>query len=557
MDLVEGYGSSDGDEEIQIPTEPKKFKVQSAPEVGLEEKYLENKLYLAPGQQTMSINLTHEVLSQPVLGPENRNKKRRENQNVFTGVVEEQGISEFDFRAQERSFRSLGFALNPSDSVEEAKYVGNQEQVERLKGNNFLTNTIKNNVDLKRKAKGDPSIVEGENAYLGPWAGYEGEKLGVQTGPTDEEKAAYIARNATKELGEAETSKKLRENEETTTFHGKNERDYMGRSYMHPPVTEVEHVNFSGQSEVQQCFAPKKCIHQFSAHGKGVSAIRFLPKTGHLLLSSGMEGKVKIWDVYGSHSLLRTFHGHTKAVRDVTFNNDGTRFLSTSYDKYVKLWDTETGQCLNRFSSGKVPYVSRLNPSEQNLFITGQADKKIIQYDIRTKEKVLEYSEHLGAISTLAFVDNGRRFVSTSDDKTMRVWEFGLPVVIKLIADPSMHAIPAIALHPSNKFIACQSLDNQVLVWGVGDRFKQNRKKVFTGHLSAGYACQLSFSPDGSYLTSGDADGKLWVWDWKTCKVVKRFIAHKNAVTIDAEWSPVEASKVATCSWDGTIKFWD
>lgn len=36
--------------------------------------------------------------------------------------------------------------------------------------------------------------------------------------------------------------------------------------------------------------------------------------------------------------------GHSKAVRDICFNNAGTRFLSAAYDRYLKLWDTETGR---------------------------------------------------------------------------------------------------------------------------------------------------------------------------------------------------------------------
>ena len=122
---------------------------------------------------------------------------------------------------------------------------------------------------------------------------------------------------------------------------GKAERDYAGRTYMSVP-TDID-VNLLGEPGTQECFIPKRHIHTWSGHTKGVNAIRFFPKTAHLLLSCSMDTKVKIWDVYHDRRVLRTYMGHTKGVRDICFNNDGTRFLSAGFDKFVKLWDTETG----------------------------------------------------------------------------------------------------------------------------------------------------------------------------------------------------------------------
>lgn len=76
-----------------------------------------------------------------------------------------------------------------------------------------------------------------------------------------------------------------------------------------------------------------------------------------------------------------------------------------------------------------------------------------VQYDMDSGEIVQEYDQHLGPVNTITFVDENRRFVTTSDDKTIRAWDYDIPVVIKYIAEPHMHSMPAVTLHPSSMLV--------------------------------------------------------------------------------------------------------
>ena len=55
----------------------------------------------------------------------------------------------------------------------------------------------------------------------------------------------------------------------------------------------------------------------------------------------------------------------------------------------------------------------------------------------------------------------------------------------------------------------------------------------------AGYAAQVGFSADGKWISSGDAEGNLVVWDWKTGRIKSRTKAHSKVV-IAHEWLPHE-----------------
>ncbi|XP_061976500.1 uncharacterized protein LOC133697758 isoform X1 [Populus nigra] len=516
-----------------------------------------------PVQHVVAFNPTYDQMWAPVLGPAHPYAKdgiAQGMRNHKLGFVEDAAIDSFVFDEQYNTFHKYGYAADPSASAGN-NYIGDLDVLE--KNNGISVYNIPQHEQKKRKIEKKTEAAEDDDdgmdkeevenpatdAWLmknrkSPWAG---KKEGLQTELTEEQKK-YAEEHARKkeekaggEKGELVADK--------TTFHGKEERDYQGRSWIAPPK--------DAKASNDHCYIPKRLVHTWSGHTKGVSAIRFFPKHGHLILSAGMDTKVKIWDVFNSGKCMRTYMGHSKAVRDISFCNDGSKFLTAGYDKNIKYWDTETGQVISSFSTGKIPYVVKLNPDDdkQNILLAGMSDKKIVQWDMNTGQITQEYDQHLGAVNTITFVDNNRRFVTSSDDKSLRVWEFGIPVVIKYISEPHMHSMPSISLHPNMNWLAAQSLDNQILIYSTRERFQLNKKKRFAGHIVAGYACQVNFSPDGRFVMSGDGEGKCWFWDWKSCKVFRTLKCHEG-VCIGAEWHPLEQSKVATCGWDGLIKYW-
>lgn len=65
--------------------------------------------------------------------------------------------------------------------------------------------------------------------------------------------------------------------------------------------------------------------------------------------------------------------------RSVNFSGDGRSFLSSGFDRYMRLWDVETGQCKGTFTNRKVGYQVRYAPTNPNIFLVPSNDNKIYQ----------------------------------------------------------------------------------------------------------------------------------------------------------------------------------
>lgn len=442
---------------------------------------------------------------------------------------------------------------NESDSLRRADGGYSLEGDTREKGSPNGAK-FRQNIGSKRSLKSTKAEIKKRRLLRkqkGPWGSW-----------SDEESSSS---SEDQQSGETEVFEELDEPEEpnqatgeTSTFYGETERDYQNRGFLHPPA-EVD-IDLGKKPLSFKCYLPKKTIHVYEGHLNGTGALRFLPKSGHLFLSGGNDSMLRIWDFYHDRSCLRDYKGHSKPIKAVDFATDGRTFLSAAFDQKVKIWDTETGKVTGRYSFNSTPNDTKFHPLESNSFIVGLSNSKINHYDVRVSSKqglVQVYDHHMSSILSLRYFPDGSKFISSSEDKTVRIWENQINIPIKQISDTAQHSMPYIDVHPQHHYFCSQSMDNTIYTYGMQPKYKRHPSKSFKGHQSAGYGIGFTFSPDGHYICSGDAKSNIMLWDWTTTRLLKKIEIGGGKPITQVAWSPQETSKVICTGGVGKIYLLD
>ncbi|KAG5477325.1 hypothetical protein LSCM4_04543 [Leishmania orientalis] len=370
--------------------------------------------------------------------------------------------------------------------------------------------------------------------------------------------------------------------------------NYLGKSFLEPPSSVLEHEESTKQ---KACRPPRtmrgvfkipegyeaaanttasapastlSLVHQgghsggerHSGKAPGIQQLRWAPPAyAHLLFSGDIGGECRLWNS-STRQLLATFSAHTQPIKSLEVTKNAAIMSTGSVDGTVAMWDVEAGVCAHVLTNpDRLPVVQHLHhPSNEEHLLLAAVDKKVVLYDVRVgcSKHQREYTGHMGTIFNLTLLSEGSKMLTTSEDRTLRTWDYRSPVQIKQFADAAMHAITHVLHHPTQpEFLAAQSLNNKVIVFrdDGGGRLRLLHDREFTGHTISGTRCQLSFSRDGRYLSSGDIGGTLYVWEWATKKLEKSFKAHAQML-VSHLWHPIEPTKVVTAAWDGHIKSW-
>ena len=81
------------------------------------------------------------------------------------------------------------------------------------------------------------------------------------------------------------------------------------------------------------------CLKTLKGHSESVWSVAYSPD-GTKIISGSEDKTIKIWDA-NTGACLKTLEGHKYGVSSVAYSPDGTKIISGSWDNTIKIWGEE------------------------------------------------------------------------------------------------------------------------------------------------------------------------------------------------------------------------
>jgi len=284
---------------------------------------------------------------------------------------------------------------------------------------------------------------------------------------------------------------------------------------IHPQIFDLAYspdgklLALAGYQEVRLIdAATRESLAKLAGEADTVRAVAF-SHDGRLLAAAGglaaRSGEVLIWDVE-QRKLLHTIHGHSDCIYGVAFSPDGKAIATASYDKLVKLFDIASEKEIRTYKDHiDAVYAVAFTPDGKRL-VSGSADRTIKIWDVASGERLYTLSEPQDGINTIAIDPSGRFVAAAGLDKSIRIWSLGEKEG-KLLRSQIAHedAILRLAWSSDGVELVSSSADRTVKVFSAGDLTE------LQSFPEPDWVYGLQFAPTGKTFAIGRFDGSLTI----------------------------------------------
>uniref|UniRef100_A0A3P9H744 APG16-like 1 n=1 Tax=Oryzias latipes TaxID=8090 RepID=A0A3P9H744_ORYLA len=277
---------------------------------------------------------------------------------------------------------------------------------------------------------------------------------------------------------------------------------------------------------------PSTALHVFEAHDGEVNAVRFSPGS-RLLATGGMDRRVKLWEVIAGRCETKgSLTGSNAGITNIEFDSAGSCLLAASNDFASRIWTVEDFRLRHTLTghSGKVLSARFLLDNAR--IVSGSYDRTLKLWDLRSKvcmKTVFAGSSCNDIVCTEQCVMSGHF------DKKVRFWDIRAESIVRELE--LLGRVTSLDLnHDRTELLTC-SRDDLLKIIDL-------RTNAVRQTLSAqGFKCgadwtRVTFSPDGSYVAGGSADGALYIWNVLTGKVDRILDRNHNSAINAVSWSP-------------------
>lgn len=284
--------------------------------------------------------------------------------------------------------------------------------------------------------------------------------------------------------------------------------------------------------------------------GNGITHVRFSPN-GNYVLTAGTDATARLWDTFTGEELQR-FVGHVGIVTDIVFTPDGGSILTSSNDGTIRQWDVVSGREVHQLQDRGVPirYLA-LSPDGKRLATSDETHGGQVWQLDDGLILLFELSGHTNLVNQMAFSPDGKTLATSSHDGTIRMWDMETGEEVKRFVGHAT-GVWGVAFSPSGDRIASASADQTARIWDV-ETGKEIHRLI--GHRGAVF--NVAFSPDGHTIatTSPTSDLAIRLWDAITGAEIKRLEGHTSRPTA-VIYSP-DGHFLLSGSIDNVPRLWD
>jgi len=238
----------------------------------------------------------------------------------------------------------------------------------------------------------------------------------------------------------------------------------------------------------------------------GLISVAFNPD-GKLLAAGNMAGRITIWDSQ-SGEIVTSLSGHETMVVELAFSPDGKRLASASWDGTAKVWNLTDQEILTISVPPPANWMTSIafSPDGKTVF-TGADEKFVRQWDSVTGQEIRSYSSDGIEIYGVAISPDGSLLAASDQGGTVYVWDVKTGEKLHTLTG---HAGLGLRVTFSNDGtrLASASFDRLAKVWDVATG---SELASLYGNTSNVFG--VSFSPDGNHLATAGADGTIRTYE--------------------------------------------